>query len=178
MDKDQILTLSRPNKLCMNCNAPIDAIERHPSVIRQSERRIERFDYCPACWEHIKSEMFDSYWITRRDPRQRRIPKMSRRERNTALRALFESLRDRSQEEDVDPHLFLISHLLMKWGGLKWRQNHQDTAGREVVVFEDPASGEIYEVPTVDVDDENLLRIKTEIEEFLRQFAPDDEIAL
>jgi hypothetical protein len=162
----------------MNCNAPIDAFDRHPSVIRKSESQIERYDYCPGCWEHIKSEIFDSYWMVRRHPEDRRIPKLSRRERNTALRALFESLRDRQQDENVDAHLSLISHLLMKWGGLKWRENLSDAAGREVVVFEDPASAEAYEVPTVDIDDENLLRIKAEIEEFLRQFAPDDDIAL
>ena len=82
------------------------------------------------------------------------------------------------ETEDVAPHLFLISHLLMKWGGLRWRENRADLAGRELVIFEDPVSGDRYEIHAVDVDDENLLKIKAEIEDFLRRFAPEDEIAL
>jgi hypothetical protein len=175
VDKDQILTLSRSRKLCANCNAPIDAIERHPSVIKEGKRQLERFDYCPACWEHIKDEVFDSFWLARRERRQSQAPKLSRRERRVALRALFESLRERREDEDVAPHLFLISHLLLKWGGLRWRENRMDEDGREVIVFEDPTTGEHHEVPTVPVDDENLLRIKGEIEEFLRQYAPEDQ---
>ena len=175
MDKEKLLTIGRPQRLCMNCNERIDAVERHPSAVKLGREQIERYDYCPQCWEHIKGEVFDSFWLTRREPRQKRMPKLTRRQRNAAMRALFESLRERCENEDVGPHLFLLSHLLMKWGGLKWRENRPTVDGGEVVVFEDPASGELYEVPSVEIDDESLALIKLEIEELLKQFASDEE---
>jgi hypothetical protein len=171
VEKEQLLAIGRPNRLCCNCNAPIHGVERHPSALKRSPSQVERLDYCDDCWRLLKEEMWESFWLTNREPRQRRVPKMNRRQRATALRALFESLRDRAGDEDLGPHLFLISHLLMKWGGLKWRENQTDIEGREVVVFEDAASGDTFEVPSVAIDEESLAPIKLEIEDFLRQFA-------
>jgi hypothetical protein len=181
VDKEQLQALSRPRKLCMNCNAPIDMVERHPSVVKASDTQLERYDYCSACWEHVKDEVFDSFWMARREQR-RRVPKLSRRQRSVALRALFESLRERQEEDDQDARarLFLIAHLLMKWGGLRWRENLTGVApGDEVIVFEDPLSGERHEIASVSMDDAALARVKAEVEDFLRQCAPEeDEIAL
>jgi hypothetical protein len=156
----------------MNCNAPIDD-QRHPSIVRTADKQLERYDYCAACWEHLKNDAFESFWLARRERSARRAPRLNRRQRSAALRALFESLRERAGEEDMTGHLFLISHLLMKWGGLKWRENQAALDGAELVVFEDPASGERYEVPSIDIADEQLVRIKAEIEDFLAGFAAD-----
>jgi hypothetical protein len=176
MDKETLLTISRPNKTCLNCGEALDVIERHPSMLRADEaRRLERLDFCPDCWQHMKDEVYESFWITRREQKNRAIPRLSKRERATALRVLFESLWDRRGEEDMAAHLYFLSHLLMKWGGLKWRENATDIQGGEVIVFEDPASGDMLEINAVQLDDERLLAIKDEVENFLRQYAAEGQ---
>jgi hypothetical protein len=178
MDKETLLSIGRPQRRCMNCDAQIDMIERHPSVLRPAgDHKIERFDYCPTCWEQLKDDAYESFWMTHRDPTPRRAPKMSRRERSMALRALFESLWDRREQEDVGPEIYLLAHLLMKWGGLKWRENAADIAGQPCLVFEDPASGDRIEIADIEVADERLTEIQQRIDDFLNEYASEDKIS-
>jgi hypothetical protein len=180
MDKESLLSIGRPQKLCLNCNNQIDMIERHPSTLRhdRDEGVYERQDYCPDCWDYIKNDLYESFWITKRDLNRRKIPKLSRRERSTAIRALFESVWDRRESEDVDGHLFFLAHLLMKWGGLKWKRNHTDEQGQEFITFEDRASGDMLEIRSVEVLDERILAIREEIKRFLQNSPPDSELVL
>lgn len=177
MEKDLLLSIGRPQKLCMNCNGPLENVERHPSILRSVEaKKVERLDFCPDCWRQMKEEVYESFWITRRVPKEQKVRKLSRRERSTALRILFESLWERRESEDVGPHVYFLAHLLMKWGGLKWRENRTDEAGRETIIFEDPASGDRLEIAAVDLDDERMNAVKIEIEQFLRQYASEDKV--
>ena len=176
MDKEKLLSLGRPARQCTNCGQPISGLPRHPSSIKTAERNaFERFDFCPVCWEHVKDEAFESFWITRRDQGTRKLPKLTRRERAVAIRALFESLWERRQDEEVETHLYFLAHLLMKWGGLKWRENRSDTSGGEVVVFEDPIAGDRIEVTPGRQDDQSMVAIKKEVEEFLKQYSAEDQ---
>lgn len=176
MEKEELLQIGRPQKFCSNCNSPIDKIERHPSVLNVKKRhQVERLDYCPECWQQIKDEAYNSFWITHRSTRRNSLKKMSKRQRNSALKALFESLWDRRETEDVGPHLYFLAHLLMKWGGLHWKEDIKDPYGREVVVFEDTATGNTIEIMTFVISDERMLKIKEEVENFLQQYAPEDE---
>lgn len=180
MDKETLLSIGRPQRHCMNCKGPLDEIERHPSALKsEGERPVARYDFCPTCWEQLKDDAYDSFWLTRREVKARRMPKLTRRDRNMALRALFESLWDRRDSEDVDAPLYLLAHLLMKWKGLIWRENEIDAAGRGHVIFEDPASGERISVAEVEIPDQKLVEIQQEIEDFMRQFAFNgEEVAL
>ncbi len=175
MDKETLLSLGRPQRKCMNCDGALDQIERHPSALRGDRRRLERLDYCPECWERVKDEVFDSFWMVRRQTGPRRAPKLNRRQRSIALRALFESLWDRREQEDVAPELYLLAHLLMKWGGLRWRENVLDITGRPCVIFEDAASGDRVEIPEIELEDERLAAIQQRIEEFLAEHAQEGE---
>jgi hypothetical protein len=178
MDKDLLLSIGRPQKLCMNCNAPLEKVERHPSVLKSLKtKNIERLDYCPECWRQMKDDAYESFWITKRVIKQR-VRKLTRKERNTAMRALFESLWERRENEDVGPHVYFLAHLLMKWGGLKWKDSRLDEAGRELIAFEDPATGDRLEVVGVEMDDERMDTVKNEIEEFLKQYASEDQVTL
>jgi hypothetical protein len=178
MDKESLLTLGRPQKHCQNCGAEIDKITHHPSIIRAAgTRTLERLDYCPQCWDYIKEEAWDSFWITRREVKAR-VPKLTRRQRSVALRALFESLwehRENAENREVEAHLYFLAHLLMKWGGLKWRASDRDGEGREIVIFEDPASGDALRVAAVETTDEQLAAMQARIEEFLREYVTEDE---
>ncbi len=180
MDKEQLLTIGRPSRQCSNCGEPIHELERHPSTLSSSPpKKLERQDFCPVCWEHLKKEAFDSYWMTRRELKAKKARKLSRRERSVALRVLFESLWDRRDSEDLGPRLYFLAHLLMKWGGLKWCANQVDETGSEIVIFENTATGDMLEIASTRLEDEQIAALKQEVEEFLKQYAAEDqEIAL
>ncbi len=176
MDKETFLSIGRPQRRCMNCDAPIDMIERHPSVLRPAAgRSFERFDYCPTCWEQLKDDAYESFWMTRRDTTPRKAPKMSRREKSMALRALFESLWDRREAEDVGPEIYLLAHLLMKWGGLKWRENGADAAGRPASCSRTPPAATRSKIAEVEVADERLNEIQQTIDNFLAEYTNEDQ---
>lgn len=179
MEKEALLTIGRPQRLCVNCNAALADIARHPSALRHAGKlKFERLDYCPECWQHIKDEAYESFWITHREVKERRAPKLNRRQRSLALRALFETLWDKRDGEDLGPQLYLLAHMLMKWGGLKWKESRQDAAGRELVVFEDIGTGEEVAVPSVEMSDEALAAATAQIDEYMKQYEPEDGDAL
>lgn len=178
ISKEALANIVRPHKNCMNCNAPIQEMPNHPSVLRHEGDELQRWDYCPACWEVIKREIYDCFWLARREQKPKGMPKLNRRQRNAALRALFESLWDRREEEDSAPHLFILAHLLMKWGGLKYLNETDGEDGRKYLVFEDPVSGDKLEIESMELEDERVLEVREAIENFLRESAQDREVEL
>ena len=176
IDKEQLLSLERPRHHCVECNAALEELDRHPTRMRLAEATLQRADFCPDCWEFAKEEVYDSYWITRRVKKEKRAPKLSRREKAVAVRALFESLWDQRESESVDAHLYFLAHLLLRWGGLKWKRNEPGDDGRETIVFENPATGDPIEIRSVDTSEESIAEIKERIETFLRDYAQDADI--
>jgi hypothetical protein len=177
IEKDPLLQLERPKGQCLECGAPLEDLSRHPSRLRMKANESERADFCPDCWQFAKDEAYDSYWLTKRTKRERRVPRLSRREKAVAVRALFESLWDQRDREDVDAHLYFLAHLLLRWGGLKWRRNESTPEG-EVLIFENPATGDQIEIRSAKADEETIASIKARIENFLRESAPEAEAVL
>lgn len=178
IEKEQILTLERPKGQCAECGAPLQDLDRHPSRLRMRENDSERADFCPDCWQFAKDEAYDSYWVTRRVKKEKRAPKLSRREKAVAARALFESLWEQRENEEVDAHLYFLAHLLLRWGGLKWKRNEPAESGGEMLVFENPATNEEIEIRAVDTSEESIQAIKERIENFLREYSPEGKIAI
>ncbi len=178
LDKEQLLALERPQPLCAECGKPIEELDKHPTRLRVAEDQPKRGDFCPECWEFIKNEAYDSYWLTKRQKKERRLPKLSRREKAVAARALFESLWERRDMEEVDADLYFLAHMLMKWGGLKWKREATDEKGREIIVFENPTTGDTIEIPTVHMDETLVDQIKERLESHLREHAPENEVLL
>lgn len=178
LDKETILTLERPQPACSECGAPLDEFEKHPTGLRVAQAEHKRRDFCPECWQFAKNDAFDSYWITKRVKKEKPTPKLSRREKAVATRALFEKLWDERDREDVDVHLYFLSHLLLRWGGLKWKASDSDEQGREVIVFENPVTGDTIEIRSVTASEAEILEVKDRIEAFLREYAPDEEAAI
>lgn len=178
LEKEQILSLERPKAHCAECGSALDELERHPTRLRLRENEAERADFCPDCWQFAKDEAYHSYWITKRIVKEKRAPKLSRREKAVAARALFESLWERRDDEQIDAHLYFLAHLLMRWRGLHWKRNEMTEDGREIVVFENPATGDPIELPTVDMTETAILEIKERIEKFLREYAPESEVSV
>lgn len=178
LEKDQLLSIERPQTHCAECNTAIDGLDRHPTrlMVRAAEQK--RLDYCPDCWEFIRNETYDVYWMTRRLKKEKAVPKLSRREKAVVARALFESLWERRDQENVDADLYFLAHLLMKWGGLRWKREETGADGQEVIVFENPATGDLIEVRSVRMSEEALEQTKERLENFLRDYAPDNEVQL
>lgn len=176
LQREQFLSIERPHTRCDSCDVLIEGLDHHPSGLTMTEETTKRFDYCPDCWERIKAGAFDSYWLTRRIKKDKRQPKLTRREKAVAARALFESLWDQRDREDVEADLFFIAHLLLKWGGLKWKKNAATEDGREVVFFENPATGDSIEIKAVELSDEMIEAIKARIESFLHEYAPENDM--
>lgn len=175
MDKEALLKIGRPGKQCVNCGAALAELNRNPTAVRKEDEQLARLDYCPECWDVIKRDVYDFFWVTRREHKPKAAVKLTRKERNAALRALFESLWERRDNEDVSSHLFLLSHLLMKWGGLKFLEEETTEDGRAMIVFEDPSSGDRLAIEAMDLEDERILELKEEIDDFLREFASDED---
>lgn len=178
LEKDKYLTLERPKVACCECGSGLDEFSHHPSSLRMGESESRRLDFCPDCWEFAKSEVRDSYWVTRRAKKEKRARRLSRREKAVAVRALFESFWDQRESEDLDAHLYFLSHLLLRWGGLKFVRTEEDAEGRELLVFENPATGDPIEIRNVDAMEDSILEIKEKIEKFLIEYAPEEESVL
>ena len=175
IEKERLLTLERPRPHCTECNGVLEDLDSHPTRLMVDEKELQRTDYCPDCWEFVKEETYDSFWVTRRIKKEKRVPKLSRREKAVAVRALFESLWEKRDREDVEVHLYFLAHLLLRWRGLRWKRNEVDAEGRELIVFEHPATGDLIEILSVDTTNESIAAIKEEIENFLRDYAPEQE---
>lgn len=177
LGKDQLLTLERPQAVCAECGAQLGGMDRTPTRLRQADkekgRPLQRADFCPDCWEFAKDEARQAYWLTRREKKEKRAPKLSRREKAVAVRALFESLWETRDSGDVEAHVYFLAHLLLRWGGLKWLRNERAEDGGEVIVFENPTTGDTVEVPAVDAGEETIAAIRDRIEAFLRDYAPE-----
>lgn len=178
LDKESLLTIERPQPVCSECNAPLDDLERHPTGLRFAQEDHRRRDFCPDCWQFAKADAYDSYWITKRVKKEKAAPKLSRREKAVAARALFEKLWEEREREDVDVHLYFLSHLLLRWGGLRWKRSDTDAQGRELIVFENPVTGDLIEIRSVEASEQEILAVKERIEAFLRDYAPDEEAAI
>lgn len=113
--------IQRPMNHCLLCGADIVMKERHPSLIDYSEEDSVRKDYCFECWSKLNNHKFFSFWIAKRikpDPDK----KITRLERNRTLLQLFLSLYASQERAGFRAHLFLISHLLMRYQVFKWKE--------------------------------------------------------
>jgi hypothetical protein len=68
--------------------------------------------------------------------------------------------------------------LLLRWGGLKWKASDVDDQGRELIVFENPVTGDAIEIRSVAASEAEILEVKERIEAFLREYAPDEEASV
>jgi hypothetical protein len=180
MDKELYLKITRPQNACVKCGAAIADAGKHPSVIFAAEPQFEagaeddeegvlRQDFCPACWEEIRGTDYFSFWLARREkPRPRKV--QNRRERNTMLLSYFDHLYQQGSHEHAQ-HLYFMAHLLMKFSVFRWVRNEPPAAeglpGR--VVFRNTASDDFVTVEEVTMDEERLVAIKREVDEFLNR---------
>ena len=173
-EKDQLLSLDRPKTTCAECGVSLEEMDRNPTRLRFKEGELKRADFCPDCWEFCKNEAYESFWVTRRIKKDKTHRKLSRREKAVAARALFESLWERRDQEDVEVHLYFLSHLLLRWGGLKWVSSEKDDSGRETIIFENPTTGDPLEIHSTDAPEEQIAEIRDGIDKFLREFTAED----
>ncbi|MCX7014062.1 MAG: hypothetical protein NTW86_16165 [Candidatus Sumerlaeota bacterium] len=170
MDKSIYLKIQRPSEKCLLCGADLVEARKHPSAIQpEGEDSVLRKDYCPRCWEQLDDEQFFSHWMAKREPRPERT-RISREERNRLLLAYFEHLSrvDSSEMEALEREArrFFLAHLLMRFRVFRWKSTDRETGK---IVFEHTQTNEEWSVEPLDLPDEMVLRIKQDIEEFLRK---------
>jgi hypothetical protein len=141
------------------------------AVAEPEEEAFHRMDYCAACWNELKEHAYFSYWVGKPNAVNGPAKKLNRAERNIALVALFDSLSDRNGvENDYTPHLFFLAHLLMQYRIFKWIPALRDPqTGSKTLQFTRSDSEEPVLIPDMDLPDDMIVTIKTEIEQYLER---------
>jgi len=177
MDRESYLQIHRPANQCVLCGASLIEEGRHPSAIEEGrtpegEEEPARRDFCSKCWENRGDQKYFSHWLVKRarpEPNRR----LAKAERNEVLWRLFSALSGR-KDRQTEAHLFLLAHLLMKYGILKWRANRRDDEGNNWIVFEHPQTNEEFKVRDRSMGDEALIRTLKEIEDLVgKEVNPD-----
>lgn len=178
MDKNLYLKIQRPSDRCLNCGADLVAAHKHTSAVSMddSEEALARKDFCADCWNQaVHDQQFFSRWTAKREIPVERT-RISKEDRNRLLLALFELLssggdvgiatEEGAQPVDSDAVRFFLGHLLMRFRVFKW---HRTEAATGLIFFENLQNGETFSVPSVDLDDDTIVKIKQVVEEYLRK---------
>ena len=184
MEKELYLKIGRPQNTCVRCGAPINVAGKHLSAIipaAQGEVDEEtgepiRQDFCTACWEAAREREFYSFWLARRE-KPKTPQKQSRRDRNATLLSYFDFLSQKNDPE-YGQHLFFLAHLLMKYQVFRWVRTEppETPEGRERIVFRNTAIDDLVYVESLPLEEERLVVIKKEIDEFIeRALAPRED---
>lgn len=173
MDREAYLQIHRPANECVLCGASLLESGRHPSAIDdKDEGEPERRDFCQECWGKRDDHKYFCQWLvkrTRPEPNRR----LAKAERNDVLWRLFSALAGR-QEPQTEAHVFLLAHLLMKYGILKWRANRREPDGANWILFEHPQTNEEFKVRERSLGDEALIQTLQEIEDLVgKEVNPD-----
>jgi len=164
MERDQYLQINRPANQCALCGEPLRELPRHASVLDEKDGRPERMDLCPTCWKEARNPRYFSFWLTRR-ARPAPDRKQAKAARNEILWRLFSALTTHTAPE-MEPQRFLLAHLLMKFGVLRWRPAEPGEQEQEgMVAFEHVATGEVFKVRERALDAAALVACLQEIEE-------------
>ena len=185
MDRELYLKISRPQNTCVKCGAQLAAAGKHPSALydpelmppsveEEAEEQPLRQDFCPKCWNEMRSDKeYFSFWMARREaPKPRKI--QNRKQRNTTLLSYFDHLYEKQDPEHVQ-HLYFLAHLLMKYSVLKWVRTDPPEAEGEPnrIIFRNTVTDDqvtIYEVP---LEGERVAAIKKEIDDYLGRIEQD-----
>lgn len=180
MDREQYLQVARSAGICALCGQSLAGKERHPSIIedlpakqektreeksrkdKEEEHKPSRKDFCPQCWQNLGDRNYFSFWLAKRaKPAPNR--RLAKSERNEALWRLFSALTAQPTEETLS-QCFLLAHLLMKYGILRWKANIADGEGARWIVFEHASTGEECRVRDLALTDDGLVQALQDIE--------------
>ena len=173
MAKSDIPEIGKPSDVCLQCGKQLEEFEKHPSALETSDEEIARKDFCPVCWKNIKKQDFYIYWMTKRIQKTAEDKKISRKDKGEILLRFFTMLRNR-EDDEYKSHLFILAHLLMKYGVFKFLRNVVDNEEISVIVFECDMLDEEIRIEEIDHADEHLVEVRKEIERHLTENLPSD----
>jgi hypothetical protein len=179
MDKEQYLKISRPQNLCIKCGAEIARAGKHLSALSNSTQDEDdpvREDFCAECWLEMRDKDYFSFWLARREkPKIRKI--QNRKERNSTLLSYFEYLYQKKDPEYAQ-HLFFLAHILMKYSVLRWQRSEPAATPDEndKLIFKNTVTDDLVVIEAVMLDEERLVVIKKEIDEFLSRATTEVEV--
>ena len=166
MEREEYLQIHRPSNQCVLCGGSLVEEGHHPSVLKESESgEPTREDFCRKCWDNIQDRKYFSFWLAKRvrpEPNRR----LAKAERNEVLWRLFNALTSQ-RDSKTELHIFLLAHLLMKYGILRWKSNQPDEDGVNCILFEHPQTNEEFKVRERALGDEALVQTLKEIEDLV-----------
>lgn len=173
MNKDLYLKIRRPADRCLICDADLVDSRKHPSAIRvedAEEEPVQRADYCTSCWRQIEEKPYFSFWMAKREEAPPERTRISKAERNRLMFSYFEHLGNPDTQEagavDCKSQRFFLAHLLMRFRVFRWVSTDKET---QLIRFENIGTGDIHEVESTEIDDESVVRLKQEVENYLRK---------
>ena len=186
-DKELYLRIGRPHNTCLLCGKPIAGDLKHPSMLAPepiaagpgaSHDDSLRRDYCSDCWaSSAKDEDYVGFWVTGREPPKPRKAR-TKKERNVARFSWFEAIQSKDDPE-MATRLYLLAHLLMKYGVFKWVKSEAaeapDFPGK--IAFRLTTSEELIWIEAVEPTDQEAAIIKQEIDEYLAHSVTDESAA-
>ncbi len=142
-----------------------------PTTEEETTAGFQRMDYCEDCWKQYTDNAYFSYWMGKRRDEDLPPIKWNRAARNLALAALFDSLSERKDDgNDYTPHQFFLAHLLMKYKVFRWKPSIEDPeTGENMLCFKREGTDEQVLVPNIEMPDELIVKIKNEVEEYLKE---------
>ena len=156
--------LEKPADHCVSCGVTLDNFKHHRSALVEVSEQAVRRDICPHCWEQMNPGEYFSFWLSRREKKDPQR-KLSRKEISEMLLNLFDALYE-ARDEKYQTHLYVLAHLLMKQKTFKWEKTTRDDE-TIVLVFSNLRSGEVVEIPEVELDDNGLVETKQDIDRLI-----------
>lgn len=149
-----------------------------------------RLDYCDDCWARLRAEGYFSFWLARRRQASvhRRLNVRTRRHRLLEmfnhLSAEWREMRSipvaAAADGDAQPaqpnaadrrllevRFFTVAHMLLRLGAMRWLGEKTLRDGSSVLGFEVLPQGGKHEVPLIEPSDEEIERVRAELEELL-----------
>ncbi len=137
-----------------------------------------RLDYCESCWENGETEPF-SFWMTRVPEPEEEDSGPDRSTLAGVWRGLLQAREETSSEDsggedgELEPEqthelLYLLTLMLMRKGFLSLEEEKNTEDARKLLrVRVRGTDDQMYNIPELEIKDDELDRIKTELAELL-----------
>ncbi len=153
--------MPRRNDACANCERAFEVGQPLQAFLYESRAGYERRDYCLECQPPDQPEPL-GFWKTQRPaPPTRKTQPFDR----AAIYALFQRLEDDEEPEKIRLR-FVLALLLWRKKMLKFERS-EPAGGQEIWQFSVPRTDETHRVPRPALDEDQIERLSTQLEQVL-----------
>ena len=153
--------MPRRNEACTGCRRAFEVGQPLQAFLYESRAGYERRDYCLDCPPPDQPVAL-GFWKTRRPAPPTRKTQPFDRE---AIYALFQQLEDDEEPEKIRLR-FVLALLLWRKKVLKFERS-EPAGGQEIWQFSVPRTDETHRVPRPALDEDQIERLSTQLEQVL-----------